>query len=204
MVSRTAIEPDPGGAITLDQALATPTGQPLELLDISLPDGRQVSAWCGINQSPCPQVGIGAISPLELRDLVLHLATSVAPEVLPAPAATLDHVPVADIRAVTSGIIDVPEAVHLEAPHYAVSFVQYASDRFVEGDLNPDFVVSTVTGHHPRLPRSTSIGRTDTAAGTTQWVVTADGVLWMVMDTTGADPSVGRRVLEVAIATANS
>ena len=78
-VSRTAIEPDPGGAITLDQALTTPPGQPLELLDISLPDGRQVSAFCAINQTSCPQEGAGAISSLELRDLVLHLAMSVTP-----------------------------------------------------------------------------------------------------------------------------
>ena len=64
-----------------------------------------------------------------------------------------------------------------------------------EGDVDPQLVVRTLTGLYPTPPASETISRTDTPAGTTQWIVTAEGVLWSVTDTTRHDPAIGQRVL---------
>jgi hypothetical protein len=200
-VTRAAMEPDGGGAITLDEALAMPPGQPLEELDISLPDGRQIGVACVVNLDACPTGGGASIAPEELRDFGIHLATAVSPDDLPPPTGTLDHVAVADIRSLAGGIIELAEAAQLEAPHYAMSFVQYAPEPLTENDLNQTLVVRTLTGLYPKPQASEAIQRTDTQAGTTQWIVTPAGVLWSVTDTTRGDPAPGQRLLTAARAT---
>ena len=194
VASRVPIEPDPGGAITLDEALATPSGQPLARLDVSLPDGRQVDAVCSIGHTVCPDDGPGALPRSELDAFVLRLATTVLdPSVLPPLEPAPDRVTGDRIRAAVQAALgpadpELTEIYALDEAPSAVTFVGYSTLPPGIRDDGQGFTVRAVAGFRPALP-SSDVSSVSADGVTTSWRVDADGVLWTVTDPIGMSPS---------------
>ncbi|HWL42206.1 MAG TPA: hypothetical protein VNQ73_04630 [Ilumatobacter sp.] len=198
-VSRGAMRPDSNPAtMSLDDARSAKWTDPNAGYGVSLPDGRQIGVYCSIGPMPdgepnCPAVNGVATNAEDLRRLVLAIADHLDPADLPPPSENLSHISAAAIRTAVAAATERIDDAHVEAPHYAFSFVQY-------GDLNASDLLSvrTVSGFLP-APEPAAQRRAATTNGRrATWQVMPDHSVWYVYDAPDAGLDLADQILDTA------
>lgn len=199
-VTRVPSNPDPsGGTITLHDAIAAPWSDAGIDHNIELPDGRQLGIYCLAVIVPegrpgCPPDYSASSNPEPIRQFAIALAR-VNPADLPAPEATLAHVPTSDIRAAATDSLDLPESGTVGADHYGFSFVQYGDD----STLNQFVLVRTLAGLYPPLPDDENRRTASLSERRVTWQTTSNSTVWFVHDNPARNLDVAAMILDHAI-----